>query len=100
MTKLNNMRVIYIPPFTAVSSGPRTFDDIFGENGFDSWCAGHNETVGGMRKWISESDIFEYGDFPMSGMCNMPGIGGGVDSRMCIAQQQIFLPLKYREGNK
>ena len=42
MTKLRNMRIVMIRPFMAVVSGERTLDDIFGENGFDSWCAGRS----------------------------------------------------------
>jgi hypothetical protein len=34
MSKLKNMRGIEIPKFRAVSSGLKTFDEIFGENGF------------------------------------------------------------------
>ena len=56
-----------------------------------------NETVAGMYQWIKDSDIFEYGDFPKSGMCNMPNPDGAADKAMKIAQQQIFLPLKIRE---
>jgi len=166
MTKLNNMRIVHIAPFQAVSSGERTLDDIFGENGFDSWCAAHREllvehmyepcdflwhvgepatygrglnvlikavkpgtkpedtapyelvefpggdflvataderdlddieqTVVGMYEWINGSEVFEYGDFPQSGMCNMPAPDSEIDKALVIAQQQIFLPLKFR----
>ena len=41
MIKLQNMRVIEIPPFRAVSSGPDTFTNIFGEGGFDQWMQAH-----------------------------------------------------------
>ena len=51
-----------------------------------------NETVDCMYQWIENSDVFEYGDFPQSGMCNMPG--PEADRLLGIAQQQIFLPLK------
>ena len=37
MTKLQNMRVIEIPPFRAVSSGQHTFDELFGAGGFGQW---------------------------------------------------------------
>lgn len=167
MTKLRNMRVIRIPKFRAVSSGQQTFDEIFGEHGFDKWCAEHRElikdliytpsdflwhegapetyghglnvwiravndgvtaedvapyaltefpggiflvatadendnddleeTVSGMFDWIRESAVFEYGDFPKSGMCNMPAADTDIDQALGIAQQQIFLPLKFRE---
>lgn len=166
MSKLKNMRVIRIPPFRAVSSGEKTLDAIFGEGGFEAWCAAHrhlirdllyspanflwhvgdpstyghglnvliyalkedvtqedtapyeiidfpggmflvatgdekddadlNETVRCMMDWIRESPVFEYGDFPRSGMCNMPGGNGEIDQALGIAQQQIFLPLKYK----
>ena len=59
-----------------------------------------NETVANMYKWIEESDVFEYGDFPKSGMCNMPNPDGAADKAMNIAQQQIFLPLKIRDDIK
>jgi len=54
------------------------------------------ETIGCMRDWIRNSDVFEYGDFPKSGMCNMPNADGVIDKALGIAQQQIFLPLKFR----
>lgn len=56
-----------------------------------------NETVRDMFSWIEESDVFVRGDYPVSGMCNMPAGGSEMDRRMDIAQQQIFLPLKYRD---
>ena len=159
MSRLQNMRVVEIPVFRAVSSGPRTLDDIFGPGGFDEWCSAHeellrealyepldflwhedndinrtvlakalkdgvmpqqtapweifnfpggiflvatadennmddiNETVSGMLEWIDSSGVFEYGDFPESGMCNMPG-NKTIDSAQGIAQQQIFLPVR------
>jgi hypothetical protein len=55
------------------------------------------ETVGGMFAWINGSEVFEYGDFPKSGMCNMPNPDGAIDKALGIAQQQIFLPLKFRK---
>ena len=45
MSKLQNMRAIEIPKFRAVSSGPKTFDEIFGENGFDRWRAAHSHLI-------------------------------------------------------
>ena len=166
MSMLKNMRVIRIPAFRAVSSGEKTFDELFAQGGFIQWCEAHpelikdliyepsdflwhvgdpstygsglnvwiwalkdgitaadtapyeitdfpggiflvatanendpadiEETVSGMMEWIAESPVFEYGDFPQSGMCNMPAGDELVDQAMGIAQQQIFLPLKYR----
>ncbi len=164
MSKLQNMRLIEIPKFRAVSSGPKTLDEIFGdkENSFNTWVHAHrdllvksifepqdilwhenqdinqsvwvlpvhdnvseadtspyeiiefpggmflvatadekdeadlNETVDCMYKWINNSTVFEYGGFPKSGMCNMPNPGGAIDKALGIAQQQIFLPLKFR----
>lgn len=166
MSKLQNMRAIEIPKFRAVSSGLKTFDELFGEGGFFQWCMAHqhlikdliyspsdflwhegdketyglgqnvwiwaikddviqadtapyeiiefeggmylvatgdekdkddlNETVDCMFQWIENSDVFEYGDFPKSGMCNMPNGEGVIDKALGIAQQQIFLPLKFR----
>ena len=55
-----------------------------------------NETVDGMMDWISGNPVFEYGDFPRSGMCNMPAGDELIDQAMGISQQQIFLPMKYR----
>jgi hypothetical protein len=55
------------------------------------------ETVSCMMEWIKNSNVFEYGDFPKSGMCNMPNANGAIDKALGIAQQQIFLPLKFRK---
>ena len=160
MSKLKNMRGIEIPKFRAVSSGLKTFDELFGENGFSKFIDVHhkhliqaqitdepgflwhegdknilirpikdhvaaedvapyeiiefpggiflvatadendskdlNETIHCMMDWIKNSGVFEYGDFPKSGMCNMPNADGVFDSALGIAQQQIFLPLKLR----
>jgi len=57
-----------------------------------------NETVDCMHRWIHDSGVFEYGDFPESGMCNMPNVDGAIDKALGIAQQQIFLPLKFRKN--
>ena len=153
------MRGIEIPKFRALSSGLKTFDELFGAGGFCEWETKNNhliqlqitdepgfmwhegdknilirpikdnvtaedvapyeiiefpggiflvaacdendnsdleETVNCMRTWIKNSGVFEYGDFPNSGMCNMPNVGGAFDTALGIAQQQIFLPLKLR----
>ena len=37
MSKLAGFKVIEIPKFKAVSSGLDTFENIFGENGFNNW---------------------------------------------------------------
>lgn len=167
MSKLQNMRIIEIPKFRAVSSGPRPLDALFGgNNSFGAWVQAHenffiehifepqdflwheecnvdksvwifpikpnvtkidvapyeiiefpgglflvatadesddadlNETVANMYKWIENSTVFEYGDFPKSGMCNMPNPDGMADKAMKIAQQQIFFPLKIRDSIK
>ncbi len=166
MSKLQNMRVINIPKFRAVSSGLKTFAEIFGENGFWSWIGAHrhlvkdliyespnflwhegdqnvwvwairddvtaddvapyettefqggmflaatadekdetdlNKTVDCMMEWIKRSAVFEYGDFPKSGMSNMPNqdlFDGAIDKALGIAQQQIFLPLKFSDKTK
>ena len=55
-----------------------------------------NETIDCMMRWIENSEVFEYGDFPQSGMCNMPNPDGAIDKALGISQQQIFLPLKLR----
>jgi hypothetical protein len=166
MSILKNMRVIRIPPFRAVTSGTKTFDELFAPDGFAQWCESHmelirdliyepsdflwhegaretyghgqnvwiwalndgvtaadtapyeitefpggiflaatcnendpadlEETVSCMLEWISESPVFEYGDFPRSGMCNMPAGDEAIDQALGVSQQQIFLPLKYR----
>ena len=166
MTKLQNMRGIEIPKFRALSSGLKTLDELFEDEGFHLWVKEHrhlfkehpfepsdflwhedkniswhsgqniwvlaikdniteadtapyeivefpggmflvatgdenddddlNETVKCMFQWIESSVIFEYGDFPKSGMCNMPNPDGAFDKALGIAQQQIYLPLKFR----
>ena len=160
MSKLQNMRLIEIPKFRAVSSGAKTFDELFGADGFCKWVdidnsriikkqifdeagflwhegdkniliraikddvtekdvlpyeiiefpggmflvatgdetdnADLEETVSCMFNWINNSEVFEYGDFPKSGMCNMPNADGIIDKALGIAQQQVFLPLKFR----
>ena len=163
MSKLQNMRLVEIPKFRAVSSGAQPIAALFGdETGFQSWVNAHDhlfqkhifepldflwhedhdinksvwilavkddvtaqdtapyelmefpggmflvatgdendaadleETVSGMYDWISRSEVFEYGAFPASGMCNMPNPDGAIDKALGIAQQQIFLPLKFR----
>lgn len=167
MSKLQNMRIVEIPKFRAVSSGAKSLEGLFvGNESFAAWVEAHekffveslfepqdflwheecnieksvrilpiksdvtdedvdpyeiiefpggiflvatgdemddadlNETVANMYKWIEESDVFEYGDFPKSGMCNMPNPDGAADKAMNIAQQQIFLPLKIRDDIK
>lgn len=167
MSKLQNMRIVEIPRFRAVSSGPHPLSELFdGENSFSRWVESHqelfmehlfepqdflwheacrieqsvwilplkpgvteadvapyeimmfpggiflvatadekddddlNETVNQMYRWIENSDVFVYGDFPKSGMCNMPNPDGAADRAMKIAQQQIFLPLKLRSDTK
>ena len=160
MSKLHNMRLIEIPRFRAVTSGLKTFDELFGQDGFCTWMDVYHahiikrqifdeagflwhegdkniliraiqddvtekdtapydiiefpggmflvatgdeldrddleETIGCMMDWIKGSDVFAYGDFPKSGMCNMPNANGAIDKALGIAQQQIFLPLKFR----
>jgi len=166
MSKMQNMRGIEIQKFRAVSSGPKTLDELFGNEGFVLWVREHRhflkehmyeptdflwhedekitwdsgkniwalaikddvtnadvapyeiiefpggmflvatgnendnndleETISCMRAWIRNSEVFEYGDFPKSGMCNMPNPDGAFDKALGIAQQQIYLPLKFR----
>jgi len=52
------------------------------------------ETISCMMTWINNSDTFEYGD--LHGMCNMPNPDGAIDKALGIAQQQIYLPIKFR----
>lgn len=166
MSKLHNMRGVEIKKFRAVSSGSKTLNELFGENGFVLWVKQHGnllkehmyeptdflwhedenitwdngkniwalavnddvtetdvapyeiiefpggifliatgdekdnndleETISCMMTWIKNSDVYEYGDFPKSGMCNMPNPDGAFDKSLSIAQQQIYLPLKIR----
>ena len=56
-----------------------------------------NETVLEMRQWIDRNEVFEHGDLP--GMCNMPNPDGAIDKALGIAQQQIFLPIKFRKDS-
>ncbi len=55
-----------------------------------------NETVSGMFQWIDECEVLERGDYPVSGMCNMPNPDGALDKALGIAQQQIYLPVKIK----
>lgn len=43
--KAPEVRIIELPKFRAVTSGYRTFDDIFSENGFDKWLGAHNNLI-------------------------------------------------------
>ena len=150
---MRNMRGIEIPRFRAVSSGPQTLEQLFGENsGFAAWLNSHenllkhgiyepkdflwheskdvNQSVWIMaiEDYVTEADtapykiidfpggmflvatadendpedlnetVNDYGDFPASGMCNMPNPGGKLSKAFGIAQQQIFLPLKLQEN--
>ncbi len=164
-TKLQNMRVIEIPRFRAVSSGQQTLDALFGDaSKYHAWVKEHpqfikehiyeppdfvwhedndinksvwihairdevtqadtapyeiiefpggmfllatadekdnddlEKTVSCMREWIDASGVFTYGDYPISGMCNMPNPGGAIDKALGIAQQQIYLPLKFKSN--
>ncbi|MCL2408886.1 MAG: hypothetical protein FWC96_04635, partial [Oscillospiraceae bacterium] len=46
MSKLQNMRLIEIPKFRAVSSGAKTLNELFGDNGFDStWVKLHHHLL-------------------------------------------------------
>ena len=54
------------------------------------------EFPGGMFL-VATGDENDSADFPISGMCNMPNPDGAIDKALGIAQQQIFLPLKFRE---
>jgi len=49
-----------------------------------------------MRKKKKATKL-QNGDFPKSGMCNIPNPDGAFDRALGIAQQQIFLPLKFRD---
>ena len=45
MSKLLNMRGIEIKKFRAVSSGLKTFDELFGKDGFGEWLEAHRHLV-------------------------------------------------------
>jgi len=160
--KLQGIRVIEIPPFRAVSSGQHTFDELFGEGGFDQWMQAHMRFVkmsvyghaydfmwpeddersvwiwavkddvteadvapyeiieyeGGMfvvatmdendakdrwavtsimAKWIEKSGVFERDERPgHRGMGHMVGCGA-IQEALGIAQQEVFLPVKFKE---
>ncbi|CCV63777.1 hypothetical protein BN85402000 [Alteracholeplasma palmae J233] len=167
MVKLHNLRGIEISKFKAISSGEKTFEELFGKGGFSEWVEQHqrfiqnhiyepvsflwhegdketwgrgknvliyavkdevtptdvkpyeliefpgglflvgtgdeteggdlNQTIDCMMSWIKQSDVFDYGDFPKSGMCNMPNPDGAFDQALGVSQQQVYLPLKYKE---
>lgn len=103
MSRLRNMRIVEIPAFRAVSSGEGTLDEIFSPGGFDEWIGAHGDLIlpslyePNNFLWHEDNDIDRSVlIYPVSGMCNMPAGGSEMDRRMGIAQQQIFLPLKYR----
>ena len=54
-----------------------------------------NEVVSGMVKWIADSGIFEMDKPPRYGMGHMVGVG--LTDKLGWAQQEIFLPIKYKE---
>ena len=56
MSKLSGVRVIEIPKFRAVSSGLLTFDEIFGECGFDRWMQQND-------RLLKKGTIYECVDF-------------------------------------
>ena len=68
MRKLHNMRLMEIPEFGAISSGVKTFGQLFGDSGFCQWLNDNDHLI--------QKQIF--------------------DEAVGIAQQQIFLPLKFR----
>jgi hypothetical protein len=45
MSKLQNMRCIEIKKFRAVSSGLKTFDELFGKDGFSEWLESHRHLI-------------------------------------------------------
>ena len=46
MSKLQNMRIIEIPKFRAVSSGPKTLNEIFGDGDtFHVWIKEHKNLL-------------------------------------------------------
>ena len=51
--------------------------------------------VGNMMKWINESEVFEMDVPPRYGMGHM--IGVGLTEILGWAQQEIFLPIKYKK---
>lgn len=80
--KLSGIRVVEMPPFRAVSSGPRDHDGLFGENGFDQWMQAHSRFVKDLlyaspdfmwpedetncvwiwavKDWVAEEDVAPY----------------------------------------
>jgi len=61
MSKLQNMRIMEIPKFRAVSSGLKTLEELFGENGFEKWKSANRHLI---RQAIYEQPDFmwEEGD--------------------------------------
>ena len=56
MSKLQNMRVVEIPKFRAVSSGPSTLSELFGAQGrFSAWLQSHGDLL--------KTHVFEPQDF-------------------------------------
>ena len=56
MSLLQNMRVIEMPKFRAVSSGPQTLEELFGpQSRFSAWVDGHRQLL--------KTHIFEPSDF-------------------------------------
>lgn len=57
--KAPEVRVIEIPKFRAVTSGHRTFEDIFSENGFGKWQEAHRHLI---RNLLYASPDFMWGE--------------------------------------
>jgi hypothetical protein len=53
-----------------------------------------NEVFGGMMKWITDSGVFEMDGPPRYAMGHMVGVG--LTKALGWAQQEIFLPIKYK----
>jgi len=55
-----------------------------------------NEVVSGMLQWIENSGVFERDERPgHRGMCHMVGCGA-IQKALGFAQQEIFLPVKFK----
>jgi len=55
MKRAPEVHIVKLPPFRAISSGYDTFDNLFGEGGFDQWM--------GARYHLEKKIIFDCADF-------------------------------------
>ena len=105
MSKLAGVRVIEIPKFKAVSSGLDTFDNLFGENGFDNWLGKHKKIIKNLiiyegvdfmwhegdkniwiwavEDWVTEADTSPYELIEFEGGMYVAGVADENDGTDC-----------------